>query len=362
MAFPTGGQNAPIVEVNGQIRFSLPGQVLFPPLADQDILKPTLQWILHSDAPGPINAELTYITGGMSWEADYNAVASPDSDKLSLVGWITMDNQSGRTFKDAAISLMAGDVNKLKLDLDDADGGQSVFSGGGGQGSRPAVTSQIVDEYHLYQLPLKTTLRDRTSKQVEFIGATDIESTRIYVYDGFTLNRNLVKHTAYENIRTNQDLGDNSNRKVWVMREFLNSAKNQLGIPLPRGRFRFYRATPAGTTEFIGENIIDHTPVDERIRIHTGNTFDLVGERRRTDFVLSSNQQRVDESFEIKLRNHKMEPVTIVVMEHLYRWLSWDVMTKSHPFTKKDSQTIEFPVTVAPGDEIIVTYSVRYTW
>jgi hypothetical protein len=361
MAYPAGGQNAPIVEINGQIRFSLPGQVLFPPLADQDILKPTLQWVLHADSSGPINAELTYITGGMSWEADYNAVASAESDKLSLVGWVTMDNQSGKTFEDAAISLMAGDVNKLKSELNEVDGGQSVFSGSGG-GGIPTVTSQVVDEYHLYQLPNKTTLRDRTSKQVQFVGASEIESTRIYVYDGFMLNRNLIKHSSYENLRTQQDFGENSNTKVWVMREFLNSAKNQLDVPLPRGRFRFYRATPAGTTEFIGENVIDHTPVDERIRIHTGNSFDLVGERRRTDFVLSSNQQRVDETFEIKLRNHKKEVVTVVVVEHMYRWLTWDVMTKSHPFTKKDSQTVEFPVTVPPGDEIVLTYSVRYTW
>jgi hypothetical protein len=146
------------------------------------------------------------------------------------------------------------------------------------------------------------------------------------------------------------------------MREFVNSEVNHLGMPLPKGRVRFYRRNDDGQIEFTGENVIDHTPRDETVRVYTGNAFDVAGERRRTDYRLDTNRQRLDETFEIKLRNHKKEAVDVRVVEHLYRSITWDVATHSDPFKKTDSKTIEFPVTLAPDEEKIITYTAHYTW
>src|SRR5258708_7161000 len=146
------------------------------------------------------------------------------------------------------------------------------------------------------------------------------------------------------------------------MREFANSESNHLGMPLPKGRVRFYRRNDDGQIEFTGENVIDHTPRNEPVRVYTGNSFDLTGERRRIDYKLDRNKHTVDESFEIKVRNHKKEAVDVRVVEHLYRWLTWDVPTHSDTFKKTDSKTIEFPVTVAPDEEKTITYTAHYSW
>ncbi|HYH00025.1 MAG TPA: hypothetical protein VD837_12895 [Terriglobales bacterium] len=146
------------------------------------------------------------------------------------------------------------------------------------------------------------------------------------------------------------------------MREFLNSEANQLGIPLPKGRLRFYRRNDDGQVEFTGENVIDHTPRGERVRVYTGNAFDLVGERRRTAYNVDSSKRTLDESFEIKVRNHKKEAVTVRVVEHLYRWLNWSVLANTDAFKKADSQTVEFPVTIAANGEKTITYTAHYSW
>ena len=165
-----------------------------------------------------------------------------------------------------------------------------------------------------------------------------------------------------EQAREDQNYGTQSNPKIWVMQEFKNSAANHLGIALPKGRLRFYRRDTDGHLEFIGENSIDHTPKDETIRVFTGNSFDLRGERKRTNIHVDSAHHWIDESFEIKIRNHKKEPVDVRVVEHLYRWSNWKLTEQSHESTKKDSQTVEFPVTVGPDGEQVITYTVHYSW
>jgi hypothetical protein len=197
---------------------------------------------------------------------------------------------------------------------------------------------------------------------VEFIRAAGVPSKRLYVYDGVKIDSNRYRGWNWESIRNDYSYGTESNSKIWVMREFLNSEANHLGMPLPRGRVRFYRSNNDGQMEFTGENIIDHTPRDETARVYTGNAFDLAGERRRTNFKIDTDKHFLDESFEIKVRNHKEEPVTVRVVEHLYRSINWEVAVRSDPFSKTDSQTIEFPVTIAPNAEKAITYTVHYTW
>ncbi|MGH9557538.1 MAG: DUF4139 domain-containing protein [Terriglobales bacterium] len=360
MAYMQGGAGQPIIEVDGKLRFSLPGQPLFPALGDDTILKPTLTWQIETDKTGKFDAELSYVTGGMRWEADYNLVAPEKGDVVDLVGWVTIDNQSGKVFENARIKLMAGDVSKLQPG---ASGGiyrerdaRSI------EAMAVPVTEKAFDEYHLYTLQRPTTLHDRETKQVEFVRATSVKSARLYVYDGAWIDPNRYRGWGYENIRQDREYGTQSNPKVWVMQEFKNSEENKLGLPLPKGRLRFYRRDDDGQLEFTGENVIDHTPKDETIRVYTGNSFDLTGERKRMNYSVNNDQDWLDESFEIKVRNHKKEPVEIRVVEHLYRWTNWQIRISSHKYIKTDSQTVEFRVTIPPDGEQVITYTAHYTW
>lgn len=352
----------PIIEIEGKVRFGLPGTPIFPALGDDTILKPTLQWLLASDKAGPLRAEFSYVTGGFSWEADYNIVAPEKGDAVDVIGWVTMDNQSGKNFENARIKLMAGDVNKIQpgqeYDAMRAVAGMAVINGQ----MTPPVSEKAFDEYHLYTLARSTTLHDRETKQVEFVRAASVATKQLYIYDGAKIDPNRYGGWNMETIRNNAEYGTESNPKIWVMREFSNSETNHLGMPLPKGRVRFYRRNDDGQMEFTGENVIDHTPRNETIRIYTGNAFDVAGERRRTDYKLDHNKHMLDETFEIKVRNHKKEPVDVRVVEHLYRWVTWDVSAHSDSFKKTDSKTIEFPVTIAPDEEKTITYTAHYTW
>jgi len=359
-AYVAAGNGEPIIEIDGKLQFGLPGQPIFPALSNDTILKPTLSWLLQSDRPGNTNAEFSYVTGGMSWHADYNVVAPVTGNLLDIVGWVTLDNQTGKTFSNAHIKLMAGDVNKLQ------PGTGGVVSESFGMAAKadalaPPVTERSFDEYHLYTLERATTLYDRETKQVEFVRASGVPSQRLYVYDGVKLDQNYRGYQM-EQIRDMENFGVQSNPKIWSMVEFKNSKENHLGLPLPKGRVRFYRRDTDGQMEFTGENLIDHTPSDETIRLYTGNVFDAVGERKRTGFNIDRRARTLDESFEIKLRNHKKEPMEIRVVEHLYRWTNWDIPKTSDPFNKLDSKTIEFRVKVPPDGEKVVTYTAHYSW
>ncbi len=366
MAFANAatGMGEPIIEVDGKLRFSLPGQPLFPALADDTVLKPTLDWKIYSAGAAKFDAELAYVTGGMTWSADYSVVAPEQGDQIDLVGLVTMDNQSGKTFTDAKIKLMAGDVNKIQPENGFALRG-AVSAGAitlDQNRSLPGVTEKTFDEYHLYSLPRPATLHDRETKQVEFVRAEGIASHVFYVYDGVKIDQDRYRGWNYENIRSQSDYGTQSNPKVWVMREFKNAEANHLGIPLPKGRVRFYRRDSDSQLEFTGENTIDHTPKDETVRVFTGDAFDLTGERKRTGFHVVNGDHAADEWFEIKLRNHKKDTVEIRVAEHLYRWTNWEIADNSDPFVKTDSQAIEFRVQLKPDEEKTLTYKVHYSW
>ncbi len=357
-----GGMGQPIIEVDGKLRFSLPGEPLFPALSDDSILKPQLAWSLATDKPAKLEAELGYITGGMSWEASYNLIAPEKGDTLDITGWVTIDNQSGKQFDNTAIKLMAGDVSKLQPEEGRAKYAMAARAELAMDAMGPQVTEKSFDEFHLYSLARPVTLRNRETKQVEFIRATGVKAKTLYIYNGASIGQQY-RGWNEQMIRQQPDYGTQSNPKVWVMREFENSEANGLGLPLPKGRTRFYRQDDAdGRLEFTGENLIDHTPKNETVRIYTGDAFDIVGERKRTDFQMSNRQDQMEEAFEIKLRNRKTEPVEVRVTERLYRWINWAIVDKSHNFEKTDAQNIEFRVTVPADSEVTVSYRVRYDW
>ena len=356
-----GASGQPIIEVAGKLQFSLPGLPLFPALPDDSVLKPTLDWQIVTDKSGPVNAELAYVTGGMTWKAAYNVVFPEVGDLIDLTAWVTMDNESGKTFENARIKLMAGDVSKIQNQTITSYDEMREKSQPNAYAA-PTVTEKTFDEYHLYTLANPATLRDREIKQVEFARAARVPSTVIYVYDGLQLDPNQYNGWGYDNIRSTPSYGTLSNRKVFAMREFVNSKANGLGIPLPKGRMRFYRRDADGQLEFVGENDIDHTPKDETVRVYTGNAFDLTGDRVQTNFTVDNSARTADESFKITVHNHKTVPTEIRVVEHLYRGLTWTISAKTNTFLKTDARTIEFRVTLPPDTDKTISYTAHYTW
>ena len=328
------GTTEPVVEVDGKIQFGLPGQPQFPSLGDDTILKPRLEWKIQSPAASKTEAELGYITGGLSWQASYNLVSPEKGDTLDVVGWITMENRSGRDFEEARINLMAGDV--AKVEPTNKMMGERMMAMAAVPDA-PGVTEKAFDEFHLYSLPRPTSLRDRETKQVEFLRAGGVKSETVYIFDA------------------------HRGPKISVFREFRNAKENQLGIPLPQGRMRFYRSNGA-QLEFTGESEIDHTPTDELLKIQTGDAFDLVAERKITNSTRDDANHLATEAFEILLKNRKKEPVTIRVLEHLARSANWQISANTDLFEKKASDEIEFRIPVKPGEERKVAYTVNYTW
>lgn len=359
----------PVVEVNGQLRFSLPGEPLFPALPGDAILKPTLNWVLRTPTAGPLNAELAYVSRGLNWEADYNVVApsaddsaAPNGEKLEVNGLVTLTNNSGKTFENAAVKLMAGDVNKIQPAVGVYYRARAAAAISEEDEDNPQVKQKAFEDYHLYSLPDRTTVRDRETKQVEFLRANGVKCNSLYVYDGADIDSNRYSGYDPDTIRQDRGYGTKSNRKVLVMRSFENTKANGLGVPLPKGRVRFYRRDTDGQLEFTGENTIDHTPDGETVRINTGSAFDLTGDRKQTNYKIDSDKQFVIESFQITLRNRKKQPVDIRVVEHMYRGANWTMTEQSAVSLKRDANTAEFSVRVPPEGEKVVTYTVRYTW
>ncbi len=342
---PGGEHVEPIVEVDGKLQFSLPGEPIFPSLGADNVLKPTLNWKLNSASSGRIDAEVAYLSNGFSWEASYNLVATDQSDLLDVVGWVTMKNRSGMTFADARVKLMAGDVNRAQPEY-----GIGVGRGMGlamAKSAERVVTEKSFDEFHLYTLGNPVTLRDKETKQVEFVRATGVRAERIYVFEG---------------ARQYEQRGASSLGKVQVYREFKNSEANKLGMALPKGKVRFYTQDGDRQLEFVGENRIDHTPKDEVIRVLTGNSFDLVGERRVKSSKDDGANRTATQTVEIKVRNRKKEPVEIRVIEHANLGGNWTLTAQSQAHEKKDATTFEFRVPLQPDEEKVITYTIRYNF
>jgi hypothetical protein len=342
---PGGNFVEPIIDVDGKLQFSLPGEPVFPSLGTDNVLKPTLNWKLNSASSGKIDAEVAYLSRGFTWEASYNLVAEEKGDSLDIVGWVTMNNHSGMMFADAKIKLMAGDVNRVQPEYPMVARAMVMDNLAGG--SAKVVTEKSFDEFHLYTLGNPVTLRDKETKQVEFVRATGVKAERIYVFEG----------SQQYNRR-----GSSAGGKVQVFREFKNSEANRLGLALPKGKVRFYSQDGDRQLEFVGENQIDHTPKNETIRVLVGNSFDLVGERRLVSQTENNSEHVATQTIEVKVRNRKKEPAEIRVVEHATRGGNWTLTAQSQPHEKKDATTFEFRVPLQPDEEKVITYTIRYTW
>ena len=311
--------------------------VEYPSLPEGLITTPTLAWIVNNASSATAHETMiTYLTGGLSWSADYVAVVGPNDDVMDITGWITLTNQSGTAYRDAKVKLVAGDVNrvygpepypvraaaaKVMYDMALAEVAEREFA-----------------DYHLYELPLATTLKDNQVKQVEFMSATDVKVKKLLIYDGAQMGT-----------------------KVASMLEFWNKEEDGLGLPLPKGIIRVSKADADGSLEFAGEDRIDHTPVDEKVRITLGYAFDVVGERKLTNTKRISDRVS-EETWEIEVRNRKNVPVEVLVIEHMYGGTSWELVRAStRNYNKLDANTLEFPVEVKAGSTATISYTVRYS-
>jgi hypothetical protein len=331
------------------IRFSaLPGGLL---------TRPTLLWAVATKKPGKQLAEVTYQAGGISWHAEYVLVLSGDDTTADLSGWVSVQNNSGKTYNDAKMKFIAGDVRRVE------PGGRlrqltDLAMSARAKGGEP-MEEKAFFEYHMYTLPRPSTVADNEIKQLEmFPPARGAKVEKKFLYNPLG-----NYHWDLGGRYTDRSFGVTSDKKVNVFIEFKNAQANQLGMPLPAGKVRVYKQDPADKAmEFIGEEQIDHTPKDETLSLQIGNAFDIVGERKQTDFRVETGRNWMSESVEFKVRNHKAEEVTVRIKEPLYRWATWTITQKSTDFTKLDSRTAAFDVKVPKDGETTVTYTVEYTW
>lgn len=348
---------------DGQIQTTAsPINIRFPSLPQGLITRPTLVWDVAAATGGDHVVRLTYQTEGMTWWADYNIVFSEGADAnsglLDLNAWVSILNQSGASYDEAKLKLVAGDVHRAPRANAPAPMMEMARRGDGG-GAAGFVEKSFF-EYHLYTLGRPTTLPDNSTKQIElFEPAIGIPAEKVLLYYGLAEGY----RGFFPSVVQDRNYGTEMNTKVDVYLRFRNSKENRLGVPLPSGRIRVSKIDPDDKAlEFIGEDTIDHTPKDENVLIKMGSAFDVVGERRQVDFRADYSAQWMEETIEIKVRNHKEEPVKVLVKENLFRWVNWEITKKTHEFEKHDARSVHFPVTVPKDGEVVVTYTVRYSW
>ncbi len=343
--------------------YSLPNysSVKFPDLPGGLITRPTLIWDINSPTGGTHQARVSYQTGGITWWADYNLIFAEGRDAntgvLDLSAWVSVVNQSGASYVDSKLKLIAGDVQRVTPDTRRIKR-QAMELAAASMRDEAGFEQKSFFEFHLYTLGRPTTLPNNSTKQIElFEQAKQIPAKKLLVYYG--LPQTFMSTSPY----VDRDLGVQMNKKVDVYLEFKNDKQFGLGVPLPAGRLRVAQLDKADSSlEFIGEDVIDHTPKDEQVRVKLGSAFDVVGERRQVDFAVDTKARWMEEEIEIKLRNHKDQPVDVSVKENLYRWSNWKLLSQTHKYEKEDARTIYFPVRVAKDGETVVRYRVRYTW
>ena len=329
----------PVYQADGEIFLGHPGTVVLPEIPENLIAKPSLIWLLDNDGADQ-EIEVTYLTGGVSWNADYVVTLARDEKAMDLAGWVTLNNQSGAQYTNAQLKLVAGEVNIARPEP------RVPMRGGAAKAEMmapPPMQEESFAEYHLYTLPRRTTIKENQSKQVSLLTAAAIGVEKIYEFRG---NEGFYS----------QRIPPMKDQKVAVFLKFANKKENNLGMPLPAGVMRVYQEDSEGMLQFSGEDRIQHTPKDEDVRLRLGNAFDVVGERTQLDY--SKIADNVFESeFEIKVRNHKESDITVDIVEPMPN--DWDILKKSHAFVKKDAHTAVFSVPVAKDGETIVTYRVR---
>lgn len=335
--------DGPVFDINGEIHMGHHGQIVFPSLPENLVSKPTLLWLLRNAAAAPQRIEASYLTGGITWKADYVVILNAADDRADLTGWVTIDNKSGATYRDAALKLVAGDVNRAREDRTRQAMELAAKSGAAAPASRDFVSEGFF-EYHLYTLDGRTTIKDKQTKQLTLMTAA-----------GVPIRKELAFFGARDYYRSQYGT-PMSNQKVSVFVDLTNAKANNLGVPLPKGKIRVYKADKSGSQQLVGEDWIDHTPTDERVRIKMGEAFDVVGERTQRDWrKIGGSTYEVE--WEISLRNHKKEDVVVSVIEPIPG--DWEVLRETQSHEKLEAHTLRYQVPVPAESAAKVTYRVR---
>lgn len=319
------------------------------------VSRPTLVWKLESAKSGAGRAEISYLANQITWKADYVAVIDAKDERVDITGWVTLSNNSGATYENASLNLMAGDVNRISGNRY-RDGAVGAVFSSASMKAEPQFAEKSLFEYHLYTLKDKTTVKNRETKQISLLAASDVPVQKQFIYDG---RKGWWGPWRIASYRPGESYDASTNKKVNVFVEFMNSKQNNLGMPLPKGIVRVYKSEEGSNQHFIGEDSIDHTPKDEKIRLYLGDAFDIVGEHARINFR-RIDTRTVEETFRITLRNHKDSPVTVTAIEHLVS--DWSITQSSHKYYKKDASTVEIPVTIPKDGEVQITYTARTHW
>ena len=334
----------PVFEINGQIHLGSYGRLVLPALPADLVAKPTLAWLLRNQTAGPQRVEASYLTGGIQWKADYVLVLSAADDRADVTGWVTIDNKSGATYGSAALKLVAGDVNRAPERRRDGRMLELAAKAASAPEANRDFAAEGFFEYHLYTLDGRTTIKDNQTKQIALLSAADVP-----------VQKQLVYYGAEEYYRNALGMPI-SNQKVAVLLEIRNSKENRLGVALPKGKVRVYKADRAGSQQFVGEDWIDHTAKDERVKIKLGNAFDVVGERTQKEWrKLGGGLYEVE--WEIALRNHKAEDQTVTVIEPVPG--DWQVLHSTHPYEKVEAHTLRYQLPVPKDGSVKLVYRVR---
>jgi hypothetical protein len=334
--------------------------IQFPSLPGGLITRPTLVWLVNARKGGEHDAVVSYQTQGVTWWSDYNVTLGSDSERctMNLAAWVTIVNQSGGSFPATQLKLVAGEVNRAPA-APMAAAAPMMKTMRVAEAVSDGFQESSLFEYHMYTLGRRTDLPNNSTKQLElFPSAIGVGCKRELV---FTAGPGPWRW--YGAPVTDQGFGATQPGTVGAYLEFKNDKSNGLGIPLPAGRVRVNQASKTdGSLEFIGEDLIKHTPRNENLRIKLGESFDVVGERKQTDFKVDINAKWIEESFEVSVRNRKQEATTVVAREYLYRWSGWSIKSSSRDYVKRDAETIDFNLNIPADGEAKFSYTVRYTW
>ncbi|MDH3198455.1 MAG: DUF4139 domain-containing protein [Candidatus Krumholzibacteria bacterium] len=326
-----------VYEIDGKIAINPSGRVVLPALPEGLFSRPSLIWMLDSGREKH-TVEASYLTAGVGWRADYVAVLAADDKKVDLNGWVTIDNQSGTTYDNATLKLVAGDVHRAEPEAQPRRMALATMEGV----AQPQFAEEAFFEYHLYTLERPATIKDRQKKQISLLSASDVAVEKTFVYEAVP---------SFYGRR-----GPDTSTKVGVYISIENSEANHMGMPLPKGIVRVYKKDKAGDLQFAGEDRIDHTPEGEKVRVKLGNAFDVVAERVQTDFEVLSSGHLYRSSYKVTLRNHKTEDITVQVIERLAG--DWRIENNSHSYEKESSHRVRFDIPVAKKGSAELTYTV----
>ncbi|HXX56731.1 MAG TPA: DUF4139 domain-containing protein [Thermodesulfovibrionales bacterium] len=333
----------PIFKVGDEITFGHPGRIIFPGVPENLISKPTLVWLLENSLQSLQKVEASYLTNGINWRSDYVVTLNEHDDRADLSGWVTIDNRSGATYKDAKIKLVAGDVNRAKDELA-YQKGMVRAAEAAAKPAAPQFREEEFFEYHIYTLQRPATIKENQTKQISLVNAGDVKVKKELVYYGAQY---YYRSSYGEKI---------SNQKIGIFVEMANRKEDNLGIPLPKGTVRVYKRDSEGGLQFVGEDSIDHTAKDEKVRVKLGDAFDVVGSRKQTDWKKVA-YDTYEAAFEVSLRNHKKEDVIVRVIEPIPG--EWIMLSSSHDYKKTEAFTAEFDIAVSKDKETKLVYRVR---